>query len=143
MVVCDHETGDVVYAYSYDGSINDKNILSSIYYQMQSVGIDLTNNILVTARGLRSIFNTQKAINLQIKYIQFLSLTEGGVRAQLHRNLPAFTHPVACRDPHYQMSAKRVPDVWIGTSEGVNPKRCRDLFEVLGVAPRRPCTVSI
>ncbi len=45
MVVCDHETGDVVYAYSYDGSINDKNILSSIYYQMQSVGIDLTNNI--------------------------------------------------------------------------------------------------
>ena len=50
------------------------------------------------------------------------SHTEGGVRAQLHRNLPAFTHPVACRDPHYQMSAKRVPDVWIGTSEGVNPQ---------------------
>ncbi len=122
MVVCDHNTGDVVYAYSYDGSINDKTILSSIYYQMQTAGIDLTTNILVTDRGFQSILNTQNAINLQLKYIQFLSLTEGGVRAQLRRNLPALTHPIACRDPYYQVSAKRVPDVWTENCEGVSIK---------------------
>ena len=122
MVVCDHNTGDVVYAYSYDGSINDKTILSSIYYQMQTVGIDLTTNILVTDRGFQSILNTQNAINLQLKYIQFLSLTEGGVRAQLRRNLPALTHPIACRDPYYQVSAKRVSDVWTENCEGVSTK---------------------
>ena len=87
---------------------------------MQTVGIDLTTNILVTDRGFQSILNTQNAINLQLKYIQFLSLTEGGVRAQLRRNLPALTHPIACRDPYYQVSAKRVPDVWTENCEGVS-----------------------
>lgn len=48
LVVCDHATGDVVYAFSYDGSVNDKTILAQVYLQMQSAGLNLANNILVT-----------------------------------------------------------------------------------------------
>lgn len=77
MVVCDHASGDVVYAYAYDGSINDKAILPTIYLQMQSANLSLKDNILVTDRGFQSIYNTQKAINLKLKYIQFLNLNEG------------------------------------------------------------------
>ena len=66
MTVCDHATGDVVFACSFDGS-----------------GLDLSNNILVTDHGFQSIYNTQTAINLNLKYIQFLSLKEGAVKAHL------------------------------------------------------------
>lgn len=48
MVVCDHASGDVVYAYAYDGSINNKAILPTIYLQMQSATLSLKDNILVT-----------------------------------------------------------------------------------------------
>ena len=83
MTVCDHATGDVVFAYSFDGSINDQTILPEIYLRMKFAGLDLTNNILVTDRGFQSIYNTQTAINLNLKYIQFLNLKEGAVKAHL------------------------------------------------------------
>ena len=51
MTVCDHATGDVVFACSCDGSINDQTILPEIYLRMKFAGLDLTNNILVTDRG--------------------------------------------------------------------------------------------
>lgn len=40
IAVCDHATGDVVYACTYDGSVNDKTILPTIYLQVQSAGLD-------------------------------------------------------------------------------------------------------
>ena len=79
MVVCDHETGDIVFTHVYDGSINDRGILSTIYLRMQAAGLSLKNNVLVTDRGFQSIYNTQLALNLDLKYIQFLNLNEGGV----------------------------------------------------------------
>ena len=81
MTLCDHATGDVVFACSCDGSINHQTILPEIYLRMKFAGLDLTNNILVTDRGFQSIYNTQTAINLNLKYIQFLSLKERAVKA--------------------------------------------------------------
>ena len=112
LVVCDHATGDVVYAFSYDGSVNDKTILSQVYYQMQSAGLDLEHNILVTDRGFQSIWNTQTAINMELKYIQFLSLNEGAVREALNRKMQALSDPIAHRNPEMGISALSVEDVW-------------------------------
>lgn len=104
MVVSDHETGDVVFTHVYDGSINDKGILSTIYLRMQAAGLSLKNNVLVTDRGFQSIYNTQLALNLDLKYIQFLNLNEGGVQTQLRRKLNALMDPVAYWDPRLEIS---------------------------------------
>lgn len=112
LVVCDHATGDVVYAFSYDGSVNDKTILAQVYLQMQSAGLNLANNILVTDRGFQSIWNTQTAINLDLKYIQFLSLNEGVVREALRRKMLPLSDPTVHRDPELCISALSVEDLW-------------------------------
>ena len=112
MTVCDHATGDVVFACSYDGSINDQTILPEIYLRMKLAGLDLTNNILVTDRGFQSIYNTQTAINLNLKYIQFLSLKEGAVKAHLQRHKQALCDSIAHKDPVLGISAIAVPDDW-------------------------------
>lgn len=112
LVVCDYATGDVVYAFSYDGSVNDKTILAQVYLQMQSAGLNLANNILVTDRGFQSIWNTQTAINLDLKYIQFLSLNEGVVREALRRKMLPLSDPTVHRDPELCISALSVEDLW-------------------------------
>ena len=121
MVVCDHATGDVVYAYVYDGSINDKAILPTIYLQMKSAGLSLENNILVTDRGFQSIYNTQKAIDLKLKYIQFLKLNEGAVQAQLRRHAKALCDPIAHNNPRLGICGIRVADHWTEHSENGTP----------------------
>ena len=117
MVVCDHETGDIVFTHVYDGSINDRGILSTIYLRMQAAGLSLKNNVLVTDRGFQSIYNTQLALNLDLKYIQFLNLNEGGVQTQLRRKLNALMDPVAHWDPRLEISGLTVPDHWTATTE--------------------------
>ncbi|MDO4938218.1 MAG: hypothetical protein Q4E62_09900 [Sutterellaceae bacterium] len=112
MAVADHATGDVVYACAYDGSITDKTILPTIYLQMKSAGIDLRSNILVTDRGFQSIYNTQTAINMELKYIQFLSVTEGAVINELNRKLKNLKDPIAHRVPELGLSAVTVKDHW-------------------------------
>ena len=117
LVVCDHATGDVVYAFSYDGSVNDKTILTQVYFQMKNAGLDLEHNILVTDRGFQSIWNTQTAINMELKYIQFLSLNEGTVREALGRKMTALSDPTAHRDPEMRITAMSVDDLWSQTTD--------------------------
>lgn len=117
LVVCDHGTGDVVYAFSYDGSVNDKTILTQVYFQMKNAGLDLEHNILVTDRGFQSIWNTQTAINMELKYIQFLSLNEGTVREALGRKMTALSDPTAHRDPEMRIAAMSVDDLWSQTTD--------------------------
>lgn len=113
MAVVDHATGDVVYAMSYDGSINDKAILPTLYARMKGAGISLENNILVTDRGFNSIYNTQLAINLEIKYIQFVQNNQHGVQLQFRRKKSLLTDPVAARLPGFDnLSACSVDDEW-------------------------------
>ena len=77
---------------------------------MQAAGLSLKNNVLVTDRGFQSIYNTQLALNLDLKYIQFLNLNEGGVQTQLRRKLSALMDPVAHWDPSL--------DFFIGNQKG-------------------------
>ncbi len=112
LVVCDHDSGDVVYSFSFDGSVNDKTILATAYLQMQSAGIKLTDNILVTDRGFSSIYNTQRAINLDLQFIQFLPLVEDSVFAHLARKMKALSDPIAHVNPEMGISAIKLKENW-------------------------------
>lgn len=113
MAVCDHENGDIVYATSYDGSINDKAILPTIYARMQNAGIDLAQNILVTDRGFSSIYNSQISINMDIRYLQFMQVNQQGTQHQFRRKMKLLTDPVAACLPRFDnLSACTVEDVW-------------------------------
>lgn len=74
-------------------------------------------NILVTDRGFQSIYSTQTAINLKLKYIQFLNLNEGAVRAQLRRNAKALRDPIAHSNPRMGICGIRVADHWTEQTE--------------------------
>ena len=113
MAVVDHETGDVVYATNYDGSINDKAALPTVNSRMLNAGLSLENNILVTDRGFNSIYNTQLAINLEIKYLQFMQINQRATQQQLRRKKALLIDPVAARLPDFEsLSACTVEDIW-------------------------------
>lgn len=119
MTVCDHATGDIVYATTYEGSINDKAILPVIYERMSNAGISLADNILVTDRGFQSIYNTQTQINLELKYIQFLSLTEDAVKQRLRRRAANLADSLANRDPRLGLTAVTDREPWTQTIPGI------------------------
>ncbi len=115
--VCDHASGDVLYAFNYDGSIPDRTILPTICQRMLSAGFDLQKNILVTDRGFQSIYNTQRALNPELKYIRFLQVNESGVKTKLRHSMPALTNAIAHRYPSIGMTAVRVKDEWSQDTE--------------------------
>lgn len=52
--------GEIVFAYTYEGSINDAAALKEIIYRMRAADLDLSNVTLVTDRGYSSLQNVQK-----------------------------------------------------------------------------------
>ena len=121
MAVCDHTTGDIVYACTYEGSINDKAILPTIYTRMSNAGISLANNILVTDRGFQSIYNTQTQINLELKYIRFLSVTEDAVKQRIRRRAANPADPLANRDPCLGLTTVTDRKPWSQSVPGIGP----------------------
>ena len=74
--VCDQKDGEIVFAYTYEGSINDAAALKEIIYRMRAADLDLSNVTLVTDRGYSSLQNVQKMINLELKFIQGVRIVE-------------------------------------------------------------------
>ena len=84
--VCDQETGDVVYAYEYAGSVNDKASFAPILDRMKDEGFDLSDILLVADRGYKSVYNTQRLINEQISFVQGLPLDGDCVRKAIRKH---------------------------------------------------------
>ena len=80
--VCDQSDGEIVFAYTYEGSINDATALSEIIYRMRDARLNLENVTLVTDRGYSSLWNIQKMINLEMKYIQGMKVTEDSIKKE-------------------------------------------------------------
>ena len=78
--VCDQADGEIVFAYTYEGSINDATASSEIIYRMRDAKLNLENVILVTDRGYSSLWNIQKLINLEMKYIQGVKVVEDSIK---------------------------------------------------------------
>ena len=78
--VCDQADREIVFAYTYEGSINDATAFSEIIYRMRDAKLNLENVTLVTDRGYSSLWNIQKMINLEMKYIQGVKVTEDSIK---------------------------------------------------------------
>lgn len=82
---CDQRTGDIVFAYTYESSINDIIALKEILYRIQSAGLDLDNVMLVTDRGFSSLLNVQKMLNMDLRFIQGVRITKDALKHDLDR----------------------------------------------------------
>ena len=82
--ISDQLSGDIVFAYEYEGSINDVSSLKSILAHMVDMGMDLSNIVLLTDRGYASIFNICKMLQTDLKFVQGVRICEDSVK-QLFR----------------------------------------------------------
>ena len=87
--ICDQRSGDIVFAYMYDGAVNDVSALSDILFAMQEAEFKLEKNILVTDRGYSSLINVQKMINLEIKYLQGVRYVEDSLKQRFAKHSDA------------------------------------------------------
>ena len=88
-IICDQRSGDIVFAYMYDGAVNDISALSDILFAMQEAEFKLEKNILVTDRGYPSLINVQKMINLEIKYLQGVRYVEDSLKQRFAKHSDA------------------------------------------------------
>lgn len=110
--VCDQNDGEIIYAYAYEGSINDVTALSEIIYRMKEAGFDLEKVILVTDRGYCSLHNVQKLLNLNLNFIQGVSIKKEGSLKLLFDKHRAALHDVAFYDPNLRAYAYKCAEPW-------------------------------
>ena len=117
--VCDQNDGEIIYAYTYEGSINDVTALTEIVYRMKEAGFDLEKVILVTDRGYCSLYNIQKLLNLDMKFIQGVSIKkEGSLKLLFNKHSDAL-HDVAFYDSSLEVYAYKCEEPWkVGLSCG-------------------------
>lgn len=80
--VCDQEDGEIIFAHTYQGSICDVVALQEIIYRMRRAEFELENVTLVSDRGYSSLMNIQKMIDLEMKFVQGVRLTEDAIKAK-------------------------------------------------------------
>ena len=80
--VCDQEDGEIIFAHTYQGSISDVVALQEIIYRMRRAEFELENVTLVSDRGYSSLMNIQKMIDLEMKFVQGVRLTEEAIKAK-------------------------------------------------------------
>ena len=80
--VCDQEDGEIIFAHTYQGSISDVVALQEIVYRMRRAEFELENVTLVSDRGYSSLMNIQKMIDLEMKFVQGVRLTEDAIKSK-------------------------------------------------------------
>ena len=80
--VCDQEDGEIIFAHTYQGSISDVVALQEIIYRMRRAEFELENVTLVSDRGYSSLMNIQKMIDLEMKFVQGVRLTEDAIKSK-------------------------------------------------------------
>ena len=80
--VCDQEDGEIIFAHTYQGSISDVVALQEIIYRMRRAEFELESVTLVSDRGYSSLMNIQKMIDLEMKFVQGVRLTEDAIKSK-------------------------------------------------------------
>ena len=80
--VCDQEDGEIIFSHTYQGSISDVVALQEIIYRMRRAEFELENVTLVSDRGYSSLMNIQKMIDLEMKFVQGVRLTEDAIKSK-------------------------------------------------------------
>lgn len=116
LLVCDELTGEAVYAYEYNGSINDKGSMAPILDHMEASGFDLKNVTIVSDRGYKSMLNTQCLLDKGANLIQGLSIDEDSVKKLLRKYRDRLTDPFKADDKYdivgYTPTDKADQEVW-------------------------------
>ena len=109
--VCDQDSGDIVFAHAYEGSIPDVTAFGEIVYRMKDAGFDFSKVILVTDRGYQSLINIQKQIDLEVKFIQGIRLSEDIVKRSFDR-YDASLHNQRFYDTGERVYAHSTTEAW-------------------------------
>ncbi|EPD98763.1 hypothetical protein HMPREF1476_01505 [Sutterella wadsworthensis HGA0223] len=109
--VCDQKDGEIVFAYTYEGSINDAAALKEIIYRMRAADLDLSNVTLVTDRGYSSLQNVQKMINLELKFIQGVRIVEDVMKLRFDEYRESF-RDIGFYDAETRAYARTVKESW-------------------------------
>lgn len=118
-VVCDQRSGEIVFAYLYDGSVNDVASLQDVLWAMKEAKFDLNNNILVTDRGYNSLLNVQKMINLELSFVQGVKRQEDVIKAAFKKHKVSLMNG-AFYNGHLRASAFSYKEQW-QQNEGTCP----------------------
>lgn len=84
-LACDQLSGEVIYAYEYSGSVNDRGSFAHILENMTEAGFEMDEVELVTDRGYKSMHNIQKQLNAGLKFVQGLPMDEDVIKAKLDK----------------------------------------------------------
>lgn len=117
-LLCDHATGDALFASTEEGSVNDKTALSFVLSRMLAAGYDLKETILVTDRGYQSIYNTALELKLELKFIQGITTVEDCVKQAFKRRSKQLSDLIAFSDPDLQMNAFSEEESWSNDTPG-------------------------
>lgn len=77
--VMDQLTGIIVYAFVYEGSINDKATYSYVYSRMQQAGFPMNEIMLVTDRGYYSSGNAYEMLKNNAHYLSAVPIAKDSV----------------------------------------------------------------
>ena len=110
-VVCDQRSGEIVFAYLYDGSVNDVVSLQDVLWAMKEANFDLSNNILVTDRGYNSLINVQKMINIDLSFVQGVKRQEDVIKRAFKKHRVSLMNG-AFYNGHLRASAFTYKEEW-------------------------------
>ena len=83
--VCDQSDGEIAYAYAYDGSINDVSSLHYVIGRLTSAEFQTQDIVFVTDRGYSSILNVQKSLDLELRFVQGVYVSEDAIKQSFDR----------------------------------------------------------
>ena len=111
-LVCDYDTAEVIYAYTSEGSINDKAVFSDILTAMFEAEFDLNDTMIVTDRGYFSPHNIQAQINKNVKFIQGIPLIEDSIKRNFDRHWAHLNNP-ACYHAKIELACVPTRETWV------------------------------
>ena len=86
-LACDQQSGEVLYAREYAGSINDVASFSTIFKDMSAIGFHVEDIEFVTDRGYKSANNTQLQLDAGVKFVQGLRIDEDGIKGRFDKHM--------------------------------------------------------
>ena len=108
---CVHYALDNTTISSYSATIADVTAFGEIVFRMKDPGFDFSKVILVTDRGYQSLINIQKQIDLEVKFIQGIRLSEDIVKRSFDR-YDASLHNQRFYDTGERVYAHSATEAW-------------------------------
>lgn len=111
-IIFDQFSGDLVYAFTYDGSVNDKSTYAYAVDRMTQAGFPMQEIILITDRGYYSNHNGNMLLQESVHYLSGVPISRNSAeerwilqKGQTIRDNPLFWNPMY-ETAHYTLTEK-------------------------------------